>query len=86
MAPTNQQAWQITRDPGMTPIDEFLTLQNQLEYQSCASDIGAVRRILCHKGMRIELALDIMGLTGYEPKQRFKPEHGPFHPVIWLST
>lgn len=65
---------------GIVPFDEFLTLENPLDYQPNAFDVRLVQGILCCKGLPLELALMITELADYKSKRRLNVPHDPFHP------
>lgn len=66
---------------GLIPVDEFPTCQRLVGRQPHASDIAAVRRMLCRKGrLPVETAMEIMRLAGYDmPMRRLKRAHDPLH-------
>lgn len=64
---------------GLMPIDEFLAREELVGYQPHASDIPAVLRMLCHKGLPAEVAMEIMGLADYVPKRMLRRAHDPLH-------
>ncbi|KAI1112552.1 hypothetical protein F5Y14DRAFT_266862 [Nemania sp. NC0429] len=62
------------------PFERFLECDDaHPPYLPHADDLGHVRRILCAKGLPMELVLDIMELADYTAKRRLKVPHDPFH-------
>jgi len=48
-------------------------------YEASSEDVSRIRGMLCHKGLPVELAQDIMDLAGFEVERRLPVAHDPFH-------
>lgn len=77
-----EKDWQLDSEHfpyGLMPIDEFLVCQKLVGYQPHIRDIPYVRRLLCTRGLPVEVAMSIIEFADYTPRRKLKVPHDPLH-------
>ncbi|KAM0328408.1 hypothetical protein ACHAPQ_007069 [Fusarium lateritium] len=65
---------------GLMSYEEFFDFEKPVGYQPHPKDIPHVRRMLCQKGLPIELADKVMKIANYTPTRSLAIAGKPFHP------
>jgi hypothetical protein len=79
--PNSERYYNLEYYPyGLMSYEEFLNFEKPVGYQPHSTDIPHVRRMLCQKGLPVELADQVMETADYTPTRSLSIDGKPFHP------